>query len=54
MRISYETIRDRVQSLLYDHLNELPESLKALAEIGLQIVRVLKSQDVYKNNDCRT
>jgi pyruvate-ferredoxin/flavodoxin oxidoreductase len=32
MRISYETIRDRVQTLLYDHLNEMPESLKALAE----------------------
>ncbi len=32
MRVAYETMRDRVQTLLADHLNEMPEALKALAE----------------------
>ncbi len=32
MRIAYETMRDRVQTLLVDHLDEMPKALKALAE----------------------
>ncbi len=32
MRVAYETMRDRVQTLLADHLDEMPESLKVLAE----------------------
>ncbi len=32
MRIAYETMRDRVQTLLFDHLNDMPEALKVLAE----------------------
>ncbi|MFH0766547.1 MAG: pyruvate:ferredoxin (flavodoxin) oxidoreductase, partial [Bacillota bacterium] len=32
MKIAYETIRDRIQSLLFNHLDEMPESLKVLAE----------------------
>ncbi|MBE0700561.1 MAG: pyruvate:ferredoxin (flavodoxin) oxidoreductase, partial [Acholeplasmataceae bacterium] len=32
MKIAYETIRDRVQTLLVDHLDEMPEALKLLAE----------------------
>jgi len=31
MRIAYETMRDRVQTLLFDHLDDMPEDLKALA-----------------------
>jgi pyruvate-ferredoxin/flavodoxin oxidoreductase len=32
MRIAYETVRDRVQTLLFDHMDEMPESLQALAK----------------------
>lgn len=32
MRIAYETVRDRVQTLLADHMSEMPESLQALAK----------------------
>ncbi|BCR36589.1 pyruvate:ferredoxin (flavodoxin) oxidoreductase [Mariniplasma anaerobium] len=32
MRIAYETIRDRIQTLLFDHLEEMPESLQALSK----------------------
>jgi pyruvate-ferredoxin/flavodoxin oxidoreductase len=32
MRIAYETVRDRVQTLLADHMDEMPESLQALAQ----------------------
>ena len=32
MRIAYETVRDRVQTLLADHMDEMPESLQALAK----------------------
>ena len=32
MRIAYETMRDRVQTLLFNHLNEMPETLKAMSE----------------------
>ena len=36
MRIAYETMRDRIQTLLNDHLAEMPESLQALANEWLQ------------------
>lgn len=32
MKIAYETIRDRIQSLFVNHLDEMPESLKVLAQ----------------------
>ena len=32
MRIAYETMRDRVQTILNDHLAEMPEELRALSE----------------------
>ena len=32
MRIAYETMRDRVQTLLANHKDEMPEALRALAE----------------------
>jgi pyruvate-ferredoxin/flavodoxin oxidoreductase len=32
MRIAYETIRDRIQTLLFDHLDEMPEKLQALSK----------------------
>ena len=32
MRIAYETMRDRVQTILANHLSEMPEALKTLAE----------------------
>lgn len=32
MRIAYETMRDRIQTIIVDHLNEMPEVLKGLAQ----------------------
>jgi pyruvate-ferredoxin/flavodoxin oxidoreductase len=32
MHIAYETMRDRVQTLMVDHLEEMPETLKGLVE----------------------
>ena len=32
MRIAYETVRDRVQTLLVDHMDEMPEALQTLAK----------------------
>ena len=32
MKIAYETMRDRVQTLLADHLDDMPENVKVLAE----------------------
>lgn len=32
MRIAYETIRDRIQTILFDHLDEMPETLQALSK----------------------
>ncbi|MFP4186927.1 MAG: pyruvate:ferredoxin (flavodoxin) oxidoreductase [Acholeplasmataceae bacterium] len=36
MHIAYETMRDRIQTLLVDHLEEMPEPLKGLAEEWLE------------------
>jgi pyruvate-ferredoxin/flavodoxin oxidoreductase len=36
MRIAYETMRDRVQTLLVDHLHEMPEKLVELSNEWLQ------------------
>jgi len=36
MRIAYETMRDRVQTILSNHLDEMPSELKALAEEWIQ------------------
>ncbi|MDO9629951.1 MAG: pyruvate:ferredoxin (flavodoxin) oxidoreductase [Acholeplasmataceae bacterium] len=35
MRIAYETMRDRVQTLLVNHMPEMPAELKALAELWI-------------------
>ncbi len=32
MRIAYETVRDRIQTILFDHLDEMPEALQALSK----------------------
>lgn len=50
MRVAYETMRDRVQTILADHLDEMPESLKALAETWIEN---RKSAEVTRkiNND---
>ncbi len=45
MKIAYETMRDRVQTLLVDHLDEMPEAVKALAE---EWVANRKSVDVTR------
>lgn len=50
MRIAYETMRDRVQTILNNHLSEMPEDLRALAEQWIanrksaEITRQLRTQ----------
>jgi len=50
MRIAYETMRDRVQSVFANHLNEMPEELKANAQSWIEnrksaeITRKLKKE----------
>ncbi len=36
MRIAYETMRDRIQSIFADHLNDMPEALKGLVTKWLE------------------
>ncbi|MFA7588979.1 MAG: pyruvate:ferredoxin (flavodoxin) oxidoreductase, partial [Acholeplasmataceae bacterium] len=36
MKIAYETVRDRIQSTLVDHLDEMPETLRELANEWLE------------------
>ncbi len=36
MKIAYETMRDRVQTLLASHLDEMPEQLRALAQSWIE------------------
>jgi len=50
MRIAYETMRDRVQTILNNHLAEMPEELRALAEQWIsnrksaEVTRKLRSE----------
>jgi pyruvate-ferredoxin/flavodoxin oxidoreductase len=50
MRIAYETMRDRVQTILNNHLSEMPEELRVLAESWIanrksaEVTRKLRSE----------
>jgi len=46
MKIAYETIRDRIQSLFVDHLNEMPEALKVMVE---EWIANRKSAEITRN-----
>jgi pyruvate-ferredoxin/flavodoxin oxidoreductase len=52
MRIAYETMRDRVQTIMNNHLSEMPEELRALAEQWIanrknaEVTRKLRSEMV--------
>jgi pyruvate-ferredoxin/flavodoxin oxidoreductase len=45
MRIAYETMRDRVQTLIAEHLNDMPEALK---ELGEQWIQNRKSAEITR------
>jgi pyruvate-ferredoxin/flavodoxin oxidoreductase len=50
MRIAYETVRDRIQTLLFDHMDDMPEELQGLAKEWIEnrksaeVTRKLKPQ----------
>ncbi len=49
MRIAYETMRDRIQTLLIDHMEEMPEALKAHSESWIEHRKsALKTRELQK------